>query len=125
MGAVPRGLSAEPGSQRSPDSMAERVTDAMSRRSCRSDAARIDDEDGDAHQRGSLDHQRLSLAKTLERASRLRRATKSGRARGGVVTPDTVDGPRGESMRSNAADTSTCTTTSNVGDANCRRSSSA
>ena len=63
-----------------------------------------DHEDRDAQQRGAVDHQGLSLAKTFERARRRSGAAKAGRLRRDHVTAHSVHGASGESMRASTTD---------------------
>jgi len=112
LGAVPRGLVVRDRLTAEARIRWRTVTTSTSRRSCRSDAARITTNTAIRIKAGSLDHQRLALAESFECARRLCRASKARRLGRDVVTPDTMDGPSGESICPHASDTSTCTTTS-------------
>ncbi len=80
------------------------MTAFTSRRSCVNVRRTDDDEDREAQERGSLDDQRLSLAKSFEGARGLRRASKAGRLGRDVVTPHPVHGSSGQPVRARAPD---------------------
>jgi len=113
-----------PGSQRSPDSMAVRVTTSTSRRSCRSDAARITTNTAIRIKAApsTTSDSRWRSRSSVRAACAVRRKPAAW-----VVTsslPTRWTARAASRFARTPPTTSTCTTTSNVGDANCSRSRS-